>query len=62
MMVFIIMSEEKWEKDQIILYEKLQEKYKGNDLFEALEDVQLAICGVMEALERGEYEIVKKKK
>jgi len=56
------MSEEKWEKEQVIMYENLQKKYKGNDLFEALEDVQLAISGVMEALERGEYEIVKKKK
>jgi len=56
------MSEEKWIEEQKKLYEDLQKKYKGNPLFESLENVQLAISGVMEELERGEYEIVKKKK
>jgi len=56
------MSEKDFVKNQEELYKNLQEKYEGNDLFGALEDIQLAICAVMEALERGEYEIVKKKK
>lgn len=54
------MSEEKWEKDQVKMYEILQKKYEGNSLFESLEDVQLAIAGVMDELGFGNYEIVKK--
>lgn len=54
------MSEDRWSEDEVKLYEALQEKYKGNDLFERLEDVQLAICGVMDELGRGDYEIIKK--
>ncbi|KKN25002.1 hypothetical protein LCGC14_0889130 [marine sediment metagenome] len=56
------MSEVKWEKDQVKLYEKLQKKYEGNPIFEALEDLQLAINEVMNQLGDGNYEIIKKKK
>ncbi|HEC40682.1 hypothetical protein LCGC14_0223020 [marine sediment metagenome] len=55
-------KEKKWREGQVDLYENLQKRYEGNPLFEALEDAQLAIGSIMETLERGEYEIVKKKK
>ncbi len=55
-------TEDRWLKEQINKYEKLQKKYEGNSFFEALEDVQLAISNVMEELERGNYEIVDKMK
>lgn len=47
-------------KDYEEEFEKLQEKYKDNELFDSLLDLLLAIDQIFEVLRIGKYEIIKK--